>query len=171
MERLVLAYLGPLVCPSQDPLKFPHQPHVGVNDAIIYLLQEAYSSWDKPNSAIHVMFFHLSITIQPRLLESKLENAQVDSPLITWVDDYLTGRPQFVRLQNCVSDRLIDNIGTPQGTVLSPFLFTTHTADFKYRCESCHLQKFSDDMAIVGCVEGGRGGWVQGPGQQFCWVV
>ena len=58
----------------------------------------------------------------------------------------------YVRLQNCVFDRLIGD----QGTVLSPFLFTTYTADFKYRTESCHLLKFSDGMAIVGHVEGGR---------------
>ena len=81
---------------------------------------------------------------------------QVDTPLITWVDDYLTARPQYVRLQNCVSDHLISNTGAPQGAVLSPFLFTTYTADFKYCTELCHLQKFSDDTAIVGRVEGGR---------------
>ena len=158
MERLVLAHLRPLVGPSQDPLQFAYQPHVGVDDAIIYLLQEAYSSLDRPNTAVRIMFFDFSSafnTIQPKLLKAKLENMRVDSPLVTWVDDYLTGRPQFVRLQNCVSDRLIGNIGAPQGTVLSPFLFTTYTADFKYRTESCHLQKFSDDTAIVGRVEGG----------------
>ena len=40
--------------------------------------------------------------------------------------------------------------------MLSPFLFTTYTADFKYHTVSCHLQKFSGDTAIVGRVEGGR---------------
>ena len=54
-----------------------------------------------------------------------------------------------MRLQNCVSDHLIGNISAPQGTVLSPFLFTTYTADFHYHTEACHLQKFSDDTAIV----------------------
>ena len=159
MEGLVLVHLRPLVCPSQDPLQFAYQPHVGVDDTLIYLLQEAYSSLDRPNTAVRVMFFDFSSafnTIQPKLLKAKLENMQVDSPLVTWVDDYLTGRPQYVRLQNCVSDRLISNIGAPQGAVLSPFFFTTYNADFKYRTESCHLQKFSDDKAIVGRVEGGR---------------
>ena len=59
-------------------------------------------------------------TIQSSLLKAKLENMQVDSPLVTRVDDYLMDRPQYVRLQKCVSDRLIGNIGAPQGTVLSP---------------------------------------------------
>ena len=67
---------------------------------------------------------------------------------MSWIVDYLMGRPQYVRLQNCVS-------GAPQGTVLSPFLFTLFTLDFSYWTESCHLKKFSDDSAIVGCIEKG----------------
>lgn len=55
-----------------------------------------------------------------------------------------------------MSDRLISNIRAPQGTVLSPFLFITYTADFKYCSEWCHLQKYSGDTEIVGCMEGGR---------------
>ncbi|TWW67371.1 hypothetical protein D4764_02G0004120 [Takifugu flavidus] len=53
-------------------------------------------------------------------------------------------------LRSCVSDPLMSNTGPPQGTVLSPFLFTTYTADFQYHSETCHLQKYSDDTVIVG---------------------
>ncbi|KAI3375638.1 hypothetical protein L3Q82_003955 [Scortum barcoo] len=65
-------------------------------------------------------------------------------------------RPQFVRLQDCVSDVVVCSTGAPQGTVLSPFLFTLYTSDFTYSTDSCHLQKFSDDTAIVGCVSEGN---------------
>lgn len=159
MERLVLTHLRTQVCAAQDPLQFAYQPHVGVDDAIIYLLQRAYSSLDKPNTMVRITFFDFSSafnTIQPRLLSEKLERMDVDAPLIAWITNYLTGRPQYVRLHGCVSDRLISNTGAPQGTVLSPFLFTTYTADFKYCSKSCHLQKYSDDRAIVGCVERGQ---------------
>ncbi|TWW61740.1 hypothetical protein D4764_04G0003870 [Takifugu flavidus] len=50
----------------------------------------------------------------------------------------------------------MSNTGAPQGTVLSPFLFTTYTADLQYHSETCHLQKYSDDTVIVGCVENGQ---------------
>ncbi|TWW73111.1 hypothetical protein D4764_15G0005050 [Takifugu flavidus] len=132
MERLVLSHLRPL---------------------------RAYSSLDRPNTTVRVMFFDFSSafnTIQPRLLRAKLEKMQMDAPLVSWIEDYLTGRPQFVRLRSCVSDPLMSNTGAPQGTVLSPFLFTTYTADFQYHSETCHLQKYSDDTVIVGCVENGQ---------------
>ncbi|KAL7869777.1 hypothetical protein AOLI_G00137650 [Acnodon oligacanthus] len=101
------------------------------------------------------MFFDFASafnTVWPALLGEKLTVMQLDAPLMSCVVDYLTGRPQYVHLQHCVSDRVVSNIGVPQGTVLSPFLFTLYTMDFSYCTETCHLQKFSDDSAIVGCI-------------------
>merc|ERR1712035_13750 len=82
----------------------------------------------------------------------------VDDTVISWITDYLTGRPQFVRLGSGLSDVVVSDTGAPQGTVLSPFLFTLYTTDFKYNSESCHLQKFSDDSAVVGCIREGEEG-------------
>ncbi|KAI3355851.1 hypothetical protein L3Q82_004233 [Scortum barcoo] len=102
-----------------------------------------------------ITFFDFSSafnTIHPSLLRVKLERA---GPVTSWLHgspNYLTDRPQFVRLQDCVSDVVVCSTGAPQGTVLSPFLFTLYTSDFTYSTDSCHLQKFSDDTAIVGCV-------------------
>ncbi|TWW66964.1 hypothetical protein D4764_02G0000050 [Takifugu flavidus] len=151
MEQLVLTHLRPLVSPFQDPLQFAYQPKVGVDDAVIYLLQRAYSSLDRLNTTVQVMFFDFSSafnTIQPRLLRAKLEKMQMDAPLVSWIEDDLTGRPQVVRLRSCVSDPLMSNTGAPQGTVLSPFLFTTYTADFQYHSETCPLQNHSETRPL-----------------------
>lgn len=51
----------------------------------------------------------------------------------------LSGRPQFVQLGSSLSDVVVSNPGTPQGTVLFPFLFMLYTSDFQYTSESCHL--------------------------------
>ena len=72
--------------------------------------------------------------------------------LTTWLADH------SLFAYRTVSDRVVSNTGAPQGTVLSPLLFTLYTSDFSYCTESCHLQKFSDDSAIVGCIEGGDEG-------------
>ena len=74
----------------------------------------------------------------------------VNVHLVSWITDYLTDRPQFIRLKDCVSETVLCSTGAPQGTVLSPVLFTLYTSDFTYNSESCHIQKFSDDSAIVG---------------------
>ncbi len=59
-------------------------------------------------------------------------------------------------LRECVT--LVSNTGAPQGTVLSPFLFMLYTSNLKYNSESVHLQKFSDDFVIMGCISGGQEG-------------
>ncbi|KAI3355744.1 hypothetical protein L3Q82_004212 [Scortum barcoo] len=43
-------------------------------------------------------------TIQPLLLGEKLQVMGVDDSMISWITDYLTGRPQFVRLGSVLSD-------------------------------------------------------------------
>ncbi|TWW52968.1 hypothetical protein D4764_0216870 [Takifugu flavidus] len=112
MERLVLSHLRPLVSPFQDPLQFAYQPKVGVDDAVIYLLQRDYSSLDRLNITVRVMFFDFSSafnTIQPRLLRAKLENMQMDAPLVSWIEDYLTGRPQFKYSDDTVIVGCVEN--------------------------------------------------------------
>ncbi|KAI3374567.1 hypothetical protein L3Q82_021133 [Scortum barcoo] len=160
LERLVLAQLRPQVRKFLDPLQFAYQPHLGVDDAVIYLLQRAHMHLDGGGGTVRITFFDFSSafnTIQPLLLlGEKLQVMGVDDSMISWITDYLTGRPQFVRLGSVLSDVVVSDTGAPQGTVLSPFLFTLYTTDFQYNSESCHLQKFSDDSAVVGCIREGR---------------
>lgn len=92
---------------------------------------------------LRVTFFDFSsafITIRPSLLAEKL------------ILDTLTNRPQYIRLQCCQSEVLIRSTGAPQGTVVSPFLFTLYTSSFQHNTNKCHLQKFSDDSAIIGYI-------------------
>ena len=135
VERLVLDQLRPMVQPLLDPLQFGHQPRLGVEDTIIYQLDRVYAHLDKPESTVRIMFFDFSSvfnTIRPALLGDKLTADASRCFPRSWIVDHLTGRPQYVRLQHCVSGRVVSNIGAPQGTVLSPFLFTLYTMDINY---------------------------------------
>ena len=134
---------------------------MGVEDAITFLLHRSLSHLDRGRGAVRITFLDFSSafnTIQPLLLRDKLSEMGVESHLVAWITDYLTHRPQYVRLGDCRSDTVVSSTGAPQGTVLSPVLFTLYTADFRNNSELCHVQKFADDMAIVGCVRGGQEG-------------
>ena len=62
-------------------------------------------------------------TIVPSKLITKLRPMLLNTSLYNWILDFLTGRPQVVRLGNNTSATLILNMGAPQGCVLNP-LFT-----------------------------------------------
>ncbi|KAI5099810.1 gastrula zinc finger protein XlCGF28.1-like [Silurus meridionalis] len=91
-------------------------------------------------------------TIQPALQRDKMVYMGVDHHLSNWILDYLTDRPQYVMTLDCKSDMVVCNTVAPQGTVLALFLFTVYTADFLFISATCHLQKFSDDSAIIGLI-------------------
>ncbi|KAI3376306.1 hypothetical protein L3Q82_016414, partial [Scortum barcoo] len=139
LERIVLRHLRPLVSPNMDPLQFAYQPGIGVDDAVIYLLQRSLSHLEDAGNTVRITFFFFFDfssafnTIHPSLLRVKLERAGASDQLAAWVTSYLTDRLQ-----------------TP----------VCEAAGLCVRCgglqHSCHLQKFSDDTAIVGCVSEGN---------------
>ncbi|KAI3365423.1 hypothetical protein L3Q82_010502 [Scortum barcoo] len=142
-----------------SPAVSPTKPGVGVEDAILYLLHRAHSHLDKGSGTVRILFLDFSSafnTIQPTLLRDKLSRMGVDPQLMDWISDYLTGRPQYVGLKDITSDTVVSSTGAPQGTVLAPLLFTLYTSDFCYNSELCHIQKYADDTAIVGCIRDDR---------------
>ena len=72
----------------------------------------------------------------------------VNSHLILWIIRFLTNRIQFVRFQQNFSSVQTTSVGSPQGTVLSPVLFTLYTNDC-IGSETSPLIKYSDDSALV----------------------
>ncbi|KAI3356959.1 hypothetical protein L3Q82_003596 [Scortum barcoo] len=60
LERLVLAQLRPQVRKFLDPLQFAYQPHLGVDDAVIYLLQRAHMHLDGGGGTVRITFFDFS---------------------------------------------------------------------------------------------------------------
>lgn len=54
-----------------DPLQFAYQPNIGVDDALIYMMQRTYSHLDTLDATVKIMYFDFSSafnTIQPLLL-------------------------------------------------------------------------------------------------------
>ncbi|KAF7668524.1 hypothetical protein LDENG_00003040 [Lucifuga dentata] len=70
--------------------------------------------------------------------------------LCNWTQNFLTGRPQSVRMGKNTSRTITLSTGAPQGCVLSPLLFTVLTHDCMAPHGSDHNIKFADDMTVWG---------------------
>uniref|UniRef100_A0A669CX86 Reverse transcriptase domain-containing protein n=1 Tax=Oreochromis niloticus TaxID=8128 RepID=A0A669CX86_ORENI len=94
-------------------------------------------------------------TIIPQQLICKLDRLGLSTSLCNWLLDFLSQRPQAVRVGNKVSNSITLSTGAPQGCVLSPLLFTLLTHDCTPTYSSNHLVKFADDTTLVGLITKG----------------
>ena len=152
-ERLILKHLRAETAAHQDPLQFAYSQGRSTQDAILTLLHSLYEHLDQPRSHARLLFVDFSSafnTLQPHLLVDKLLAMNVNPRLITWVNSFMTSRPQQVRVSSVLSDVMVTNTGAPQGCVLSPVLFTIYTADCR-TADASNLQiKFADDTSLTG---------------------
>jgi hypothetical protein len=84
-------------------------------------------------------------TIVPSKLINKLRILGLNTSLCNWILDFLTGRPQVVRVGNNKSTTLILNTGAPHWCVRSPLLYFLFTHDCMARHDSNTIIKFADD--------------------------
>ncbi len=87
-ERLVLNYIKQLLCAAEDKLQFAYKTGVGIDDAIIYLLNKSLSHLETLGNTVRITFFYFSSafnTIQPVLLKNKLVNAGLHQSMVSWL--------------------------------------------------------------------------------------
>ena len=154
-ERLVM--VNTIIPETLDPLQFAYRPNRSTDDAISIALNTALSHLDY-SSAFN--------SIVPSKLITKLRTLGLNISLCNWILDFLTGRPQVVRVGN-TSATLILNTRVPQGCVLSPLLYSLFTHDCTARHDSNTIMKFADDTTVVGQ----RRNSLQGGGQRPDLVV
>ncbi|KAK3519742.1 hypothetical protein QTP70_003917 [Hemibagrus guttatus] len=136
-ERLVMRQIKDLLPLSLDPLQFAYRPNRSTDNAITTTLHLALTHLDNKDS------YHLT---------KKLSLLGINTSLCNWILDFLTGRPQSVRIGNSTSSATTLNTGAPQGCVLSPLLFTLLTHDCAAMHSSNHVIKFAGDMTVVGLI-------------------
>lgn len=120
-----------------------------------------FHPWMMGGCIVTMLFFDFSSafnTIQSNPLQEKLNIMAVDTLLVPWIIDYLNNRPQFARFSGSMSSKVTSSIGAPQGAVLVPLLFTLYILDFLYNSDTGHMQRFSDDNAILTCIRDGEEG-------------
>ncbi|KAK2899445.1 hypothetical protein Q8A73_012574 [Channa argus] len=154
-ERLVMRHIKTQLPTSLDPMQFAYRPNRSTDDAISTTLHLALTHLDSKDSYVRMLFIDFSSafnTIIPQHLTEKLSILGLNTSLCNWILDFLTGRPQSVRIGNNISSTTTLSTGAPQGCVLSPLLFTLLTHDCVAMHSSNHIVKFADDTTVVGLI-------------------
>ena len=152
-ERLVMARIKDSISTTVDPHQYAYRKNRSTEDAISSVVHTALTHIEKKDSYVRLLFVDFTSafnTIRPQTLTQKLISLGLSSTLCNWVLDFLTDRPQSVRIHDVSSSPIILNIGSPQGCVLSPLLFTLLTHDCSAINPSCLIVKFADDTAVIG---------------------
>ncbi len=123
-ERLLKKHICSSIPATLDPLQFAYRPNRSTDDAISQVLHSSLTHIDSTNgNYVRLLFIDYSSafnTIVPTKLAVKLSDLGLNTSLCDWIQDFLTARPQVVKVGQFTSNSIILNIGAPQGCVLSP---------------------------------------------------
>ncbi len=127
-ERLLKKHICSSIPATLDPLQFAYRPNRSTDDAISQVLHSSLTHIDSKNgNYVRLLFIDYSSTfntIVPTKLAVKLSDLGLNTSLCDWIQDFLTGRPQVVKMGQFTSNSITLNVGAPQGCVLSPLLYS-----------------------------------------------
>ncbi len=130
-ERLLKKHICSSIPATLDPLQFAYRPNRSTDDAISQVLHSSLTHIDSKNgNYVRLLFIDYSSafnTIVPTKLAVKLSDLGLNTSLCDWIQDFLTARPQVVKVSQFTSNSITLNVGAPQGCVLSPLLYSLYT--------------------------------------------
>ncbi len=118
-------------------------------------LHLALTHLENKDSNVRILFIDFSLsfnTIIPQQIINKLNLLGLNNSLCNLILDFLTRRPQSVRVGRNTSSTTTMSTGAPQGCVHSPLLFTLLAHDCTNKFSSNHIIKFADDTSVVGLI-------------------
>ena len=86
-------------------------------------------------------------SVTHRRLLLKLQAIGVDGPLLHWIEAFLSDRRQHVGIEGVYSGWAHVTSGTPQGSVLGPFLLLVYINGLP-DVVKCTAKLFPDDMKV-----------------------
>ncbi|KAK3515999.1 hypothetical protein QTP70_000710 [Hemibagrus guttatus] len=118
LERLVRDFIISSLPNILDPLQFAYRPNRSTDDASSHLLHTSLTHLDtRKGNYVKMPFVNYSSvfnTIIPSTLITKLQHLGLSPSLCQWITNFLTSRPQAVRMGRHVSVSLILSTGAPR---------------------------------------------------------
>lgn len=154
-EKLIRAHIISILPPGFDPHQFAYRANRSTDDAIATALHSTLSHLEQRGSYARLLFVDYSSafnTIIPERLVIRLSDLGLSSSMCSWIMDFLSDRPQRVKMGCQTSSSINLSIGSPQGCVLSPILYSLYTYDCTPAHSSNSITKFADDITVVGLI-------------------
>lgn len=131
---------------AQSGFRHGHSCETSIN----YLLATWKAEIEKGNFVIAVFldFKRAFETIDRDILLLKMKRMGFSDMTINWFQDYLHQRYQKTTFNSSTSEKRLNNIGVPQGSVLGPLLFILYVNDIAVNLEYCTVNLFADDTLL-----------------------
>ncbi len=113
-----------------DPLQFAYRPNRSTDDCNFLTLHLALTHLENKDSYVRMLFIDFSSafnTIIPQQLINKLNLLGLNNSLCNWILDFLTGRPQSVRVGHNTSSTTTLSTGAHKAAL--------HAADPRLHCQ------------------------------------
>ncbi len=130
-ERLLKKHICSSIPATLDPLQFAYRPNRSTDDAISSGTALLLTHIDSKNgNYVRRLFIDYSSAFKhysPLQASCQTLDLGLNTTLCDWIQDFLTGRPQVVKMGQFTSNSITLNVGAPQGCVLSPLLYSLYT--------------------------------------------
>lgn len=110
--------------------------------------EELHRSMDimQQTDVIYTDFSKAFDSVNHRILISKLKTAGISGKLLQWLESYITGRKQVVRVGNSLSEPIAVKSSVAQGSHLGPLLFLIFINDVRDIFEDVLHCEYADDL-------------------------
>ncbi len=136
---------------------FAYRSNRSTDDAISHILHSSLTHIDSSNgNYARLLFIDYSSafnTIVPTKLTNKLTGLGLNTSLCDWIQDFLTGRPQVVKVGQYTSKLHHPERRSPAGLRSEvPLLYSLYTHDCVSSHRSTSIIKFADDTVVLGLI-------------------
>ena len=156
-EKHMLRLLWPYL--QTDSRQFGFKPKSGCQDALMRLQLDVIQLQESSQHSVQVAIVLLDTAkafdaLPTRTMISALERQGLPQRLLNITESWLTDREMRVRVNGQLSDPFIATSGTPQGSILAPYLFNASYDALHQvpRPTSIRLNMYADDLAVIGRV-------------------
>ena len=152
LEKIILSSLHSNFVGNFGTSQFGYRPNSSTTCALISLDEHLTRFLDdrQTNGAMIVTYDYSKAFDRLRhdLILNALRHFKFPLRFQAWIQSYLSGRTQYVRIGDTCSNPTLITSGVPQGSVLGPFLFSLTTATFTVNSNNVHLVKYADDTTL-----------------------